>query len=58
MRFSHALWRGMMIMLSVCPAKTFGQQPIGPDTLQILDLSTLLAGLATNNLLLRAARQG
>jgi len=45
-----------MIVLGVCPTKTFGQQPARRDTLQILDLSTLLAELATNNPSLRAAR--
>ncbi len=45
-----------MILLGVCPMKTFGQKPAGPDTLHVLDLSTLLAELEANNPSLRAAR--
>ncbi len=56
MRFSSVFWGGMLMLLGLCPATTFGQAPGRPDTLQILDLSALLAELEANNPSLQAAR--
>ncbi len=56
MRFLYVFWSGMVILLGLCPASAFGQEPASSDTLRILDLPALLAELAENNPALEAAR--
>lgn len=56
MRFSILFWGGLLVLISADPFPAWGQDRGGPDTLQVLDLSTLLAELEANNASLRAAR--